>query len=86
MPGAVLASYRNFESRMEGLVVSRKSKSERVEAVFERHLGKLTKRGILAEFPDISATTGERALRNLLAAGKAEKIGAGRATGYACRR
>ena len=86
MLGVVLASYRDFESRVEGLIVSRKSKPERVEAVLERHLGKMTKRDILAECPDISTTTVERALRDLLASGKVEKVGAGKATGYVYKR
>ena len=86
MLGVVLASYRDFESRVEGLIVSRKSKPERVEAVLERHLGKVTKRDILAECPDISTTTVERALRGLLASGRVEKVGAGRATGYVYKR
>ena len=86
MLGVVLASYRDFESRVEGLIVSRKSKPERVEAVLERHQGKVTKRDILAECPDISTTTVERALRGLLASGRVEKVGAGKATGYVYKR
>ncbi len=80
--GVILAAYRDFEDRVQGLAVGRLSKAERVEALFERKVGKVTKADILAECPDISQTTVERVLKELLDAGKISKVGSGRATGY----
>jgi hypothetical protein len=42
----------------------------------------LEKADIVRECPDISLTTIERTLHDLLAQGKVEKVGAGRSTGY----
>lgn len=80
--GVILAAYRDFEDRVQDLAVSNMSKAERVEALFNRRVGKVTKADILAECPDISQTTVERALKELLDAGKISKVGSGRATGY----
>lgn len=80
--GIVLGAYRDFSDRVENLSVGRKSKAERVADVFERRVGKVTKADILAECPDISMTTVERTLKELLENGHIEKIGKGRATGY----
>lgn len=80
--GVILAAYRDFEDRVQGLAVSRMTKAERIEAVFSRKVGKVTKADIQAECPDISQTTVERTLKSLLDSGKIAKIGSGRATGY----
>ena len=80
--GVVLAAYRDFENRVDGLVTGRLSKPERIEAVFERKVGKVTKADILAECPDISTTTVERTLADLQKQGYIEKVGKGRSTGY----
>jgi len=58
------------------------SKAERVKAVFDKKMGKLTKADIAAYCPDISETTIERTLKELLDAGYIEKVGKARATGY----
>lgn len=80
--GVVLAAYRDFESRVEATIGAGLSKPERVERVLAESIGKVTKSDIVRECPDISLTTIERALHDLLAQGKVEKIGASRATGY----
>lgn len=80
--GVVLAAYRDFENRVDGLVTGRLSKPERIEAVFERKVGKVTNADILAECPDISTTTVERTLADLQKQGYIEKVGKGRSTGY----
>ena len=86
--GIVLAAYREFESRMSTVDISLSTgtKAQRVREVFDRRLGKITKRDILAECPDTSAVTVERALKAMLDAGEIEKVGAGRSTGYILRR
>lgn len=78
----ILAAYKGFERRMDGLLITKMSKPERIEAVFNRQPGKVTKREIALELPDISLTTIERTLSDLLAKGVIKKVGAGRATGY----
>ena len=44
--------------------------------------GKLSKKDIVMACPDISLTTIERTLADLLATGFVEKVGVGRATAY----
>lgn len=80
--GVLLAAYRDFESRVAGLLGKGRSKAERVRAVFARRLGKVTKSDIVGECPDISLTTIERTLHELLLAEMIEKVGSGRTTGY----
>lgn len=86
MLGVVLAAYRDFESRIEAVSTLRLSKAQRVEATIRDALGKVTKADVLAACPDISATTVERVLHDLLVADKIEKTGAGRSTGYVWKR
>lgn len=83
--GCIVAAYREFENRVEGVSFKRLSKPERIEALFDRKLGKVTKADILAELPDVSKITVERTLSDLLSRGKIEKIGGGRSTGYVRR-
>ena len=80
--GVVLAAYKDFESRVEGVIGAGMSKPERVEKVLANSLGKVAKADIVRECPDISLTTIERTLHDLLAQGKVEKVGAGRSTAY----
>ena len=57
-------------------------KSERVKDLFDKRLGKLSKREISNIYPDISVTTIEKALSDLLKEGYIIKVGSGRGTGY----
>ena len=82
MLGAILAAYREFEERVSVVADSKLTKAERVEAVLRDSIGKVAKRDIAVACPDISQTTIERALSDLLAGGRIEKVGAGPATGY----
>lgn len=50
--------------------------------LFDKTLGKLSKREIADHYPDISVTTIEKTLGDLLKAGYIRKIGAGRGTAY----
>lgn len=83
--GIILSAYRGFESRIGGLTDKSLSKALRVEKLFSKKIGKITKADILNELPDISQTTVERSLKELLDAKKIEKVGSGRATGYVRR-
>ena len=58
------------------------SKPERVEKALRTKVGRVTKSDIVREYPDISLTTIERTLHDLLGQGKIEKVGAGRGTAY----
>lgn len=82
MLGVVVKSYNEFESRVEYLRYRKASKPERIKTVIERTVGKITKKEIAQACPDISLTTIERTLSNLLAEGFIEKMGSGRSTAY----
>ncbi len=80
--GTILSAYRDLESRVNLLSSSNLSKAERIEELIKQKLGKITKAEILEKYPDISTTTVERSLKDLLDKGKIEKVGKARATGY----
>ena len=82
MLGIVVKAYNEFEDRVEHLRYRKVSKPERIKAIIERTPGKITKKEIAQACPDISLTTIERTLADLLAAGYIEKTGIGRATAY----
>lgn len=80
--GVILKAYRELESRVEGLVAARMSKADRIRAVVEATLGKVTKRDILSKCPDISTAMVEMTLKKLLDDGFIRKVGNGRGTAY----
>jgi Fic family protein len=80
--GVILKAYRELESRVEGLVTARMSKADRIRAVVEATLGKVTKRDILSKCPDISTAMVEMTLKKLLDDGFIRKVGKGRGTAY----
>ena len=84
--GIVLNAYREFTNRVELLTTKGLSKTERVQAVIENKVGKITKKEILNLCPDISQTTVEKALADLLKQGIILKIGGGRYTQYVFNR
>ena len=81
--GIILKAYRELESRVEGLVTARMSKSERIRAVVKSTLGKVTKKDILTKCPDISTSMVEMVLKSMLDEGLIRKIGSGRGAAYA---
>lgn len=78
----VVSLYGEFETRVEHLAYRKLPKGERVREIVSRHLGKITKREIMEQAPDISETTIENTLAEMLAEGVIEKVGKARATGY----
>lgn len=80
--GVVLKGYNEFQDRIAHLKYRKLSKADRVKAVFDKKLGVVKKSDIATLCPDISETTIERTLKELLEIGFIEKIGQGRATGY----
>lgn len=80
--GVLLKGYNEFQDRIEHLKYRKLSKADRVKAVFEKRLGIVKKSDIATLCPDISETTIERTLKELLEAEFIEKVGKGRTTGY----
>lgn len=80
--GIIKSAYKTFSERVEHLTTKGISKPERVRQFIENKLGKVTKKDIMDACPDISATTIEKALGELVKFGTITKIGNGRGTGY----
>lgn len=80
--GVLLAAYRDFSSRVETLRNQGLSKPERVRHVFQTKIGKISKSDISKLCPDISVTTIEKALSELLKESFITKVGGGRSTAY----
>ena len=80
--GVVIKAYNEFEDRVEHLRHIKMSKTDRIKNLIEKPPGKISKKEIAQACPDISITTIERALAELLAIGFVEKVGVGRATSY----
>lgn len=82
MLGIVVKAYNEFEDRVAHLRYRKLSKEDRLRAIFDKRLGKITKSDLMKSCPDISMITIERALSSLLEEGYIEKVGAGRGTAY----
>lgn len=80
--GITLKAYHEFEARVEHLKHRNLSKPERIKAVIDQKVGKITKKEIMSLCPDISKVTIERTLTELIKSGYLTKVGAGPATGY----
>ena len=86
MLSVILAAHREFASRVELMIESKLSKPERVAKIIEDTLGRVTKQDILEKCPDISETTVQRALAELLKQNRIKKISGGRYTAYTWNR
>ena len=82
MLGIIVGAYKEFESRVKPLTDSKFSKPDRVRECIKNHIGFITKSELLDMNPDISETTVQRALADLLKEGLIKKIGGGRYTKY----
>ena len=80
--GIILKAYHEFESRVEHLKHRSLSKPDRIKAVIDKRVGKITKKEIMELYPDISKVTVERTLTDLVKSGYIAKVGAGPATAY----
>ena len=80
--GVLQKAYNEFEERVEYLSQRGISKPDRIKAVIDHKIGKISKTEILEACPDISKVTVERTLTALVKAGDIVKIGAGRSTTY----
>lgn len=81
--GITLKAYNEFENRIEHLKNRSLSKPERIKAMIDNKVGKITKKEIMEAFPDISKTTVERTLADLVKSCYVVKVGSGPATAYA---
>lgn len=82
MLGVIVNAYKEFESRVKLLTAPNLSKADRIREIVKNHIGTITKSELMEMNPDISDTTIQRALAELLKSGKIEKIGGGRYTKY----
>lgn len=82
MLGVIVSAYKEFESRVKLLTDPGLSKADRIREIMKNHIGTITKSELLEMNPDISDTTIQRALADLLKSGKIEKISGGRYTKY----
>lgn len=80
--GILIKAYDEFENRVEHLKYRKMSKPERIKAVIDRKVGRITKGEIMEHCPDISKITVERTLTALVKSGYIMKVGSGPATAY----
>ncbi len=80
--GVMLKACNEFENRVEHLYSNKLSKSDRIKAIIDKHVGKITKKYIMDMCPDISKITVERTLTELVKSGYIIKVGAGPSTAY----
>lgn len=82
MLSVIIAAYREFSSRVSLLTTSGMSKPDRVREIIRTTLGPISKKELLEKCPDISQTTVQRTLTELVESGQIIKIGGGRYTKY----
>ena len=82
MLGVIIAAYKDFSERVEILITKGLSKPDRVKEIIRNSSRKMTKAEIMAQCPDVSPRTVQRALESFLASGEVLKIGGGRYTSY----
>lgn len=80
--GILIKAYDEFENRVDYLKYRKMSKPDRIKEVFDKKVGKITKKDIMDICPDISKVTVERTLTSLVKSGYIVKIGAGPSTAY----
>ncbi len=82
MLSIITAAYREFFDRTQMIKEKKVSKPDRIEELIKNHLGTLTKKEIAEKAADISLTTVQRTLTDLVKVEKIIKIGNGRYTRY----
>lgn len=82
MLGVIISAYRDFEFRVKLVTNPNFSKPDRIREIIKNHIGTITKAELVEMNPDISDTTVQRALADLLKSGEIKKIGGGRYTKY----
>ncbi len=82
MLGIIIAAYQDFSNRVQILATKGLSKTDRVKEIIRNSTRKMTKAEIMAQYPDVSLKTMQRALESLLENEEIIKIGGGRYTSY----
>ncbi len=82
MLGVIIAAYQDFTNRVQILVAKGLSKPDRVREIIRNSSRRMTKAEIMAQCPDVSERTVQRALTSLMESGEIIKIGGGRYTSY----
>ena len=80
--GIIVAAYKEFSTRVQTLIEAGMSKPDRSREVIKRQIGKITKGEILEMCPDISATTVQRTLTDLVKSNEIIKLSSGRYASY----
>ncbi len=80
--GIILKAYNELEGRVAHLKKRNLSKPDRIKAMIDQKVGKITKKEIMDACPDISKTTVERTLAELVKSEYIAKVGSGPSTGY----
>lgn len=80
--GVVIASYRDFFERANLITQRKVPKPNRIAEEMKNHIGTITKAELVKTVPDVSQTTVQRTLNELVKEGKIVKIGGGRYTRY----
>ena len=78
----LLRCYRELDNRFAVVDDKRLTKQNRIEATVLNSLPPISKREIVAILPDVSPTTVEKVLGEMVRAGQVKKVGAGRSTKY----
>jgi len=86
MLGIIVRTYREFSSRAKLITTSSLSKPNRIREIIKETLGTVTKTELMEKCPDISQTTVQRTLNDLVNAGEIIKISGGRYTKYVWNR
>ncbi|MDE5801691.1 MAG: Fic family protein [Lachnospiraceae bacterium] len=82
MLGVIAAAYRDFFERTKLIVQKKVPKPDRIAEEIKRHVGSITKTELVQSVPDVSPTTVQRTLNDLVKAGRILKVGGGRYTKY----
>lgn len=80
--GVIAAAYREFFERTKLITQEKVSKPNRIAEEIKKHIGTITKSELLDSVPNVSQTTVQRTLNDLLKEEKIIKIGGGRYTKY----
>ncbi len=80
--GTILKAYHEFSDRVRNVVSAKANKAGRIRLLFDQKLGKISKRNIMEQCPDISVAMIEKTLKQLLDEGVIQKVGIGKNTAY----
>lgn len=78
----LLSAYREFDERVVSVVKGKTSKQDQVKNIIDTHIGKITKKEIMAELPNVSEPTIKLALNALVKSGYVKIVGSGKNSGY----